>query len=57
MGPYRGTVQRAEQDRNEILRMVSSLPPSDQSLVDGVIPATEALLPAHPAARAGDRSG
>jgi serine/threonine-protein kinase len=44
MGPYRGTVQRAEQDRNEILRMVSSLPASDQSLVDGVIPATEALF-------------
>ena len=44
MGPYRGTVQRAEQDRGEILRMVSSLPPSDQSLVDGVIPATEALF-------------
>jgi len=44
MGPYRGTVQRAEQDRNEILRMVSSLPPNDQSLVDGVIPATEALF-------------
>jgi hypothetical protein len=43
MGPYRGTVQRAEQDRNEILRMVNSLPPNDQSLVDGVIPATEAL--------------
>jgi len=37
-------VQRAEQDRNEILRMVSSLPPNDQSLVDGVIPATEALF-------------
>jgi eukaryotic-like serine/threonine-protein kinase len=44
MGPYRGTVQRAEQDRNEILRMVSSLPPGDQSLVDGVVPATEALF-------------
>jgi serine/threonine-protein kinase len=44
MGPYRGTVQRAEQDRNEILRMVSSLPSSDQSLVEGVIPATEALF-------------
>ena len=44
MGPYRGTVQRAEQDRNEILRMVSSLPPNDQSLVEGVIPATEALF-------------
>ncbi len=44
MGPYRGTVQRAEQDRGEILRMVSSLPRSDQSLVDGVIPATEALF-------------
>jgi hypothetical protein len=44
MGPYRGTVQRAEQDRNEILRMVNSLPPNDQSLVDGVIPATEALF-------------
>jgi serine/threonine protein kinase len=43
MGPYRGTVQRAEQDRGEILRLVHSLPPSDQSLVDGVIPATEAL--------------
>ena len=44
MGVYRGTVQRAEQDRGEILRMVSSLPPSDQSLVEGVIPATEALF-------------
>ena len=44
MGPYRGTVQRAEQDRGEILRLVHSLPPSDQSLVDGVIPATEALF-------------
>jgi serine/threonine-protein kinase len=44
MGPYRGTVQRAEQDRGEILRMVSSLPASDQSLVEGVIPATEALF-------------
>jgi len=43
MGPYRGTVQRAEQDRNEILRMVSSLPANDQSLVEGVVPATEAL--------------
>ncbi|HEY8795369.1 MAG TPA: hypothetical protein VIM15_10550, partial [Gemmatimonadaceae bacterium] len=31
-------------DRGEILRMVSSLPPNDQSLVDGVIPATEALF-------------
>jgi eukaryotic-like serine/threonine-protein kinase len=44
MGVYRGTVQRAEQDRGEILRMVSSLPPSDQSLVEGVVPATEALF-------------
>ncbi len=44
MGPYRGTVQRAEQDRNEILRMVGSLPASDQSLVEGVVPATEALF-------------
>jgi serine/threonine-protein kinase len=44
MGPYRGTVQRAEQDRGEILRMVSSLPASDQSLVEGVVPATEALF-------------
>ena len=44
MGPYRGTVQRAEQDRGEILRIVSSLPPSDQSLVEGVVPATEALF-------------
>jgi serine/threonine protein kinase len=44
MGAYRGTVQRAEQDRGEILRMVSSLPASDQSLVEGVIPATEALV-------------
>jgi len=44
MGPYRGTVQRAEQDRGEILRMVNSLPASDQSLVEGVIPATEALF-------------
>jgi len=43
MGPYRGTVQRAEQDHGEILRLVSSLPASDQSLVEGVIPATEAL--------------
>ena len=44
MGVYRGTVQRAEQDRGEILRMVSSLPPNDRSLVEGVIPATDALF-------------
>ena len=43
MGPYRGTVQRAEQDRAEILRLVSSLPANDHSLVEGVVPATEAL--------------
>jgi serine/threonine-protein kinase len=44
MGPYRGTVQRAEQDRAEILRLVNALPQSDQSLVEGVVPATEALF-------------
>ena len=44
MGPYRGTVQRAEQDRDEILRLVGSLPASDQTLVEGVVPATEALF-------------
>ncbi|MGE5727355.1 MAG: serine/threonine-protein kinase, partial [Gemmatimonas sp.] len=44
MGPYRGTVQRAEQDRNEILRLVNALPANDQSIVEGVIPATEALF-------------
>jgi serine/threonine protein kinase len=44
IGQYRGTVQRAEQDRGEILRLVQSLPASDQALVEGVVPAAEALL-------------
>jgi serine/threonine-protein kinase len=42
-GRYGDTVQRAGVDRGEILQIVTSLPKSDQSLVDGVIPAAEGL--------------
>jgi serine/threonine-protein kinase len=42
-GPYADTVRRAEQDRGEIIRIVGALPKSDQSLVDGVIPAADGL--------------
>jgi len=42
-GRYTDTVRRAEVDRGEILRLVMSLPASDQSLVEGVIPAAEGL--------------
>jgi serine/threonine-protein kinase len=42
-GRYTDTVRRAEQDRGEIIRLVSSLPKSDQLLVDGVIPAADGL--------------
>ncbi|HXE60680.1 MAG TPA: serine/threonine-protein kinase [Gemmatimonadaceae bacterium] len=42
-GRYTDTVRRAEIDRGEIMRLVMSLPQSDQNLVDGVIPAAEAL--------------
>jgi serine/threonine-protein kinase len=42
-GRYIDTVRRAEVDRGEILRLVMSLPTSDQNLVEGVIPAAEGL--------------
>jgi eukaryotic-like serine/threonine-protein kinase len=42
-GRYTDSVRRAEIDRGEILRLVMSLPSSDQSLVDGVVPAAEGL--------------
>jgi serine/threonine-protein kinase len=42
-GRYTDTVRRAEIDRGEILRLVMSLPASDQNLVDGVVPAAEGL--------------
>ncbi|HKT08723.1 MAG TPA: serine/threonine-protein kinase [Gemmatimonadaceae bacterium] len=42
-GRYTDTVRRAEVDRGEILRLVMSLPASDQNLVEGVIPAAEGL--------------
>ncbi|HEU4640906.1 MAG TPA: serine/threonine-protein kinase [Gemmatimonadaceae bacterium] len=43
-GQYGGTVARAEHDRGEILRIVGSLPKSDQALVNGVIPAADGLF-------------
>ncbi len=42
-GAHAADVQRAAEDRAEILRIVTALPRSDQALVDGVIPAAEAL--------------
>ncbi|MGH7647644.1 MAG: serine/threonine-protein kinase [Gemmatimonadaceae bacterium] len=42
-GRYTDTIRRAEVDRGEIMRLVMSLPTSDQNLVDGVIPAAEGL--------------
>ena len=43
-GRYADRVQRAEQDRAEIVRIVAALPPSDRTLVDGVVPAADGLL-------------
>ena len=43
-GPYADKVQRARRDLDEIARMVASLPRSDQSLVEGVVPAAQGLL-------------
>ena len=42
-GRYTDAVRRAEVDRGEILRLVMSLPASDQNLVNGVVPAAEGL--------------
>ncbi|HEY9517472.1 MAG TPA: hypothetical protein VIQ74_17570, partial [Gemmatimonadaceae bacterium] len=42
-GDQADVVRRAGRDRDEILRIVAALPRSDQSLVDGVIPAAEGL--------------
>ena len=42
-GAYADVVRRAARDRDEIMRIVSALPRSDQSLVEGVIPAAEGL--------------
>jgi serine/threonine-protein kinase len=36
-------VRRAARDRDEIIRIVGALPRSDQSLVEGVVPAAEGL--------------
>ena len=42
-GKFDGTVRQAAQDREDITRLVLSLPRSDQNLVEGVIPAADAL--------------
>jgi serine/threonine-protein kinase len=43
-GRYADQVRRASHDLEEIARIVSALPRSDQSLVDGVVPAAEGLF-------------
>lgn len=43
-GPYADQVRRASRDLEEIARIVTSLPRSDQSLVEGVVPAAEGLF-------------
>ena len=42
-GQHADVVRRAARDRDEIMRIVNALPRSDQSLVEGVIPAAEGL--------------
>ena len=44
LGRYAPAVRQAEQDRHEIIRIVSELPPSDRKLIGDVIPSAEALL-------------
>ena len=43
-GRYADQVRRASHDLEEIARIVGSLPRSDQSLVEGVVPAAEGLF-------------
>jgi serine/threonine-protein kinase len=43
-GRFESMVRQAAQDREEITRLVLSLPRSDQNLVDGVIPAADGLF-------------
>lgn len=43
-GPYAEQVRRASRDLEEIVRIVGALPRSDQSLVEGVVPAAEGLF-------------
>ena len=43
VGAHTQTVRAAEEQRGEILRLVASLPASDQAQVTGVVPAAEAL--------------
>jgi serine/threonine-protein kinase len=43
-GRYADQVRRASRDLEEIARIVSALPRSDQSLVEGVVPAAEGLF-------------
>ena len=43
-GRFEGMVRQAAQDREEIARLVFSLPNSDRNLVDGVIPAADGLF-------------
>jgi serine/threonine-protein kinase len=44
LGPYAPTVRKAEEDRHEIIRIVSELPPSDRKIIGDVIPSAESLL-------------
>ncbi len=43
-GRFDGVVRQAAQDREEITRLMLSLPTSDRNLVDGVIPAADGLF-------------
>ena len=43
-GRFENVVRQAAQDREEITRLVLSLPNSDQRFVDGVVPAADALF-------------
>jgi serine/threonine-protein kinase len=43
LGERAGVVRQADSDRNEILRLVDSLPKSDRQLVAGIVPSAEAL--------------
>jgi serine/threonine-protein kinase len=43
-GRFDGVVRQAAQDREDITRLVLSLPRTDQNLVDGVVPAADGLF-------------
>jgi serine/threonine-protein kinase len=44
LGRYASAVRQAEQDRNELRRLVAELPPADRKLVADVIPSADTLF-------------